>query len=39
MEIGNLCMKNSSCEKLLGINFDYKLNFEKNISVKRLQGN
>ena len=39
MEIGNLCMKNYSCEKLLGINFDYKLNFEKNISVKRLQGN
>ena len=31
MKIYNLCIKNSSCEKLLGINFDYKLNFEKDI--------
>ena len=27
IKIGNLCIKNSSCEKMLGINFDYKLKF------------
>ena len=28
---GNLCIKNSSCEKVLGINFDYKLKFMNHI--------
>ena len=27
IKIGNLCTKNSTCEKILGINFDYKLKF------------
>ena len=27
IKIGNLCIKISSCEKMLGINFDYKLKF------------
>ena len=27
IKIGNSCINNSSCEKLLGINFDYKLKF------------
>ena len=27
IKIGNLCIKNASCEKMLGINFDYKLKF------------
>ena len=31
LKIGNLHTKNSLYEKLLGINFDYKLNFAKNI--------
>ena len=26
IKIGNLCIKNSSCEKMIGINFDHKLN-------------
>ena len=30
-KIGNLCIKNSSCEKMLGINFDYKLKFTNHI--------
>ena len=29
LKIGNLQIKNSLCEKLLGINFDYTLNFSK----------
>ena len=32
IKIGNLCMKNSSCEKMLGINFDYKLKFTNHIN-------
>ena len=28
-EIGNLCINNASHVDLLGINFDYKLNFER----------
>ena len=31
IKIGNLCIKNSSCEKMFGINFDYKLKFTNNI--------
>ena len=31
IKIGNLCIKNSSCEKTLGINFDYKLKFTNHI--------
>ena len=31
IKIGNLCIKNSSCEKMLGINFDYKLKFTNHI--------
>ena len=31
MKIGNLSIKNCSGEKLLSINFDYKLNFEKHV--------
>ena len=31
IKIGNLCLKNSSCEKMLGINFDYKLKFTNHI--------
>ena len=31
IKIGNLCMKNSSCEKMLGINIDYKLKFTNHI--------
>ena len=27
IKIGNLCIKNSTCEKMFGINFDYKLKF------------
>ena len=30
-EIGNLCIENSSCEKMLGINFGYKLKFTNHI--------
>ena len=30
-KIGNLCIKNSSCEKMSGINFDYKLKFTNHI--------
>ena len=30
IKIGNLCVSNSSCKKLLGINFDYKLKFTNN---------
>ena len=32
IKIGNLCIKNSSCEKMLGINFDYKLKFTNHIN-------
>ena len=31
IKIGNLCIKNSSYEKMLGINFDYKLKFTNHI--------
>ena len=31
IKIGNLCIKNSSCEKMLGVNFDYKLKFTNHI--------
>ena len=31
LQIGNLCIKNSSCKKMLGINFDYKLKFTNHI--------
>ena len=31
INIGNLCIKNSSREKMLGINFDYKLKFTNHI--------
>ena len=31
IKIGNLCIKNSSSEKMLGINFDYKLKFMNHI--------
>ena len=31
IKIGNLCIKKSSCEKMLGINFDYKLKFTNHI--------
>ena len=31
IRIGNLCVNNSSCKKLLGINFDYKLKFTNHI--------
>ena len=31
IKIGNLCLKNSSCEKMLGINFDCKLKFKNHI--------
>ena len=31
IKIGNLCIKNSSCEKMLGINFDYKVKFTNHI--------
>ena len=32
IKIRNLCMKNSTCEKVLGINFDYKLKFMNHIN-------
>ena len=32
IKIGNLCIKNFSCEKMLGINFDYKLKFTNHIA-------
>ena len=31
IKTGNLCKKNSSCEKMLGIDFDYKLKFMNHI--------
>ena len=31
IKTGNLCIKNSSCEKMLGIDFDYKLKFMNHI--------
>ena len=31
MKTGNLCIKNSSYEKMLAINFDYKLKFTNHI--------
>ena len=31
LQIGKLCIKNSSCKKMLGINFDYKLKFTNHI--------
>ena len=31
IKIGNLCIKNSSCEKMLGINFDYMQKFTNDI--------
>ena len=31
IQIGNLCIKNSSCEKMLGITFRYKLKFPNHI--------
>ena len=31
IKIGNLCIKNSTYEKMLGINFDYKLKFTNHI--------
>ena len=31
IKIGNLCIKNSSCENMLSINFDYKLKFTNHI--------
>ena len=31
IKIENLCIKNSSYEKMLGINFDYKLKFKNHI--------
>ena len=30
--ISNKCIQNSSCEKILGVNFDYKLNFNSHIT-------
>ena len=40
IKIGNLCIKNSSCEKMLGINFDYKLKFTNHIEeiCKKASG-
>ena len=29
MKVGNSSLRNSSCEKLLAIHFDYELKFEK----------
>ena len=31
IKIGNLCIKNSSCETMLGKNLDYKLKFTNHI--------
>ena len=31
IKIGNLCINNSSCDKLLRINFDYQLKFTNHI--------
>ena len=31
IKIGNLCVKNFSCEKMLGINFNYTLKFTNHI--------
>ena len=31
IKIGNLCIKNSTCEKILGTNFNYKLKFTNHI--------
>ena len=31
IKIGNLCIKNFTCEKMLGINFNYKLKFTNHI--------
>ena len=31
IKVGNLCIKNSLCEKMLGIIFDYKLKFTNHI--------
>ena len=31
IKIGNLCIKDSACEKMLGTNFDYKLKFINHI--------
>ena len=31
IKIGHLCIKKSSCEKMLDINFDYKLRFTNHI--------
>ena len=31
IKIGNLCIKNSSCEMMLGKNLDYKLKFTNHI--------
>ena len=32
IQVGNYNIANSKCEKLLGINFDHKLNFDKHLS-------
>ena len=34
IKIGNLCIKNSSFEKMLGINFNYKLKFTNHVCKK-----
>ena len=31
IKIGNVCINNSLCENVLGINFDYKLKFTNHI--------
>ena len=40
IKIGNLCIKNSSCEKMLGINFDHKLKFMNHVEeiCKKASG-
>ena len=35
IQIGNECIFNSACEKILGIHFDNKLNFETHLSKLR----
>ena len=32
IKVGNYDITNSKCEKLLGVNFDHKLNFDKHLS-------
>ena len=33
IKIGYLCIKKSSCKRMLGINFDYKLKFTSHIDI------